>query len=61
MTTPKLSGNSPITQDQAVGDVSDLEPGITDCILPKDLAEGAHDALMEEIRTLQMENGKLKV
>ncbi|BFZ12897.1 hypothetical protein BsWGS_15935 [Bradybaena similaris] len=60
MTTPKLSGNAPSTQDQAVGDICDLEPGITDCILPKDLAAGAHDALMEEIRTLQMENGKLK-
>ncbi|CAG5115578.1 unnamed protein product, partial [Candidula unifasciata] len=60
MTTPKMAGSTPSTQDQSVGDVFDLEPGITDCILPKDLAEGAHDALMEEIRTLQMENVKLK-
>ncbi|XP_059164897.1 kinesin-like protein KIF15 isoform X2 [Physella acuta] len=60
MTTPKLSASSPNTQDQAVGDAPDSELGITDCILPKDLAEGAHDALMEEIRMLQMENGKLK-
>ncbi|KAH9508889.1 Kinesin-like protein KIF15-A [Bulinus truncatus] len=60
MTTPKMSANSPNTQDQAVGDTPETEMGITDCILQKDLAEGAHEALMDEIRMLQMENGKLK-
>ncbi|XP_055892985.1 kinesin-like protein KIF15 [Biomphalaria glabrata] len=60
MTTPKMSANSPNTQDQAVGEMLDSEMGITDCILQKDLAEGAHEALMDEIRMLQMENGKLK-
>ncbi|CAL1541296.1 unnamed protein product [Lymnaea stagnalis] len=60
MTTPKMSASSPNTQEQAVGEPQEAELGITDCILPKDLAEGAHDALMEEIHMLQMENGKLK-
>ncbi|KAK0049770.1 kinesin-like protein KIF15 [Biomphalaria pfeifferi] len=55
-----MSANSPNTQDQAVGEMLDSEMGITDCILQKDLAEGAHEALMDEIRMLQMENGKLK-
>ncbi|KAH9508883.1 hypothetical protein Btru_050377 [Bulinus truncatus] len=51
-TTPKRSS----TQDQAVGDIPETEL----CILPKDLAEAAHEALMDEIHMLQMENGQLK-
>ncbi|KAH9488381.1 hypothetical protein Btru_063291 [Bulinus truncatus] len=56
MTTPKTSVHSASTQDQAVGDMPETEL----CILPKDLAEGAHEALMDEIHMLQMENGQLK-
>ncbi|GFS06717.1 kinesin-like protein KIF15 [Elysia marginata] len=62
MTTPKMSGNSPGNSNkQSPGNVSsDFDGETLDCMLPKDLAAGAHDALMEEIHMLQMENGKLK-
>ncbi|GFN80030.1 kinesin-like protein kif15, partial [Plakobranchus ocellatus] len=61
MTTPKMSSSSPASfGKQSPGDVSDCEAGIVDCMMPKDLAAGAHDALMEEIHMLQVENGKLK-
>ncbi|KAK3745794.1 hypothetical protein RRG08_030668 [Elysia crispata] len=61
MTTPKMSGSSAgNTNKQSPGNISDCEGDIMDCMMPKDLAAGAHDALMEEIHILQVENGKLK-
>ena len=62
MTTPKMSGSSPAnTNKQSPGSMSDCEGDLLDGMMPKDLAAGAHDALMEEIHMLQVENGKLKV
>lgn len=61
MTTPKMTGSSPGNCNKlSPGNVSDCEGDLLNCMMPKDLAAGAHDALMEEIHMLQTENGKLK-
>ncbi|XP_035827625.1 kinesin-like protein KIF15 isoform X2 [Aplysia californica] len=60
MTTPKMNGKCDSPGTPTVGEAANTEQGITETALPQDVAEGAHDALMEEIQTLQVENGKLK-
>ena len=64
MTTPTTPTRSIKQESQGTPegrDVATSSPCTPENCLPPVLAEGAHDALMEEIQSLTSENGKLKV